>query len=98
MGATVASACIRTYINIYIEWKCTHFICYVKRWLGWISLGHAFIHKIWQWYWEVLVNCCSVGLSFDVYWKLFDLLHPRYFLFFHAYYYVGFKSSLELVL
>jgi hypothetical protein len=46
VGATVASACIRTYINIYIEWTCTHFICYIKRWLGWISLGHAFIHKI----------------------------------------------------
>ena len=30
VGATVASACIPTYINIYIEWKCTYFICYVN--------------------------------------------------------------------
>ena len=30
VGATVASAFIRIYINIYIEWKCTHFICYIN--------------------------------------------------------------------
>jgi hypothetical protein len=32
VGATVVSACIHTctYINIYIEWKCTNFICYIN--------------------------------------------------------------------
>jgi hypothetical protein len=46
-GATVASACICTYINIYIyRVKMYSFYLLHKHWIGWISLEHAFIHKI----------------------------------------------------
>ena len=47
VGATVASACICTYINIYIyRVKMYLFYLLYKHWIGWISLEHAFIHKI----------------------------------------------------
>jgi hypothetical protein len=66
--------------TVYLVKMYSFYLLY-KHWLGWISLGHAFIHKIdndIETFWWIAV---LVGLSFDIYWKLFDLLHLRYFLF-----------------
>jgi hypothetical protein len=79
----------RTYTNNKYDWYTTtiHQTKY-SRWninnCGAGTLGqekrymYISVHTLRQWYWEVLVNCYSVGLSFDIYWKLFDLLHLKH--------------------
>jgi hypothetical protein len=81
-------------VNVYITNKMSTFSLYVYIYIcTYASWCHCRSHMYWYYIYITCISffmcilssfdgCCSVGLSFDIYLKLFDLLHLRCFLFF----------------